>query len=65
MSTISEICIDIFDLCVNLLYMGADITGMTYKEINVLIFVILHPLVTIYFMFKYFRLRYGQFGKRG
>ncbi len=25
----------------------ADITGFTYKEINIILFVILHPLITI------------------
>jgi len=37
----------IFDWCVNLLVYGAAILGMTYKEINVWIFVILWPGLTI------------------
>ena len=37
----------IFDWCVNLLIYWANVFGITYKEINVWIFVILWPLLTI------------------
>lgn len=37
----------IFDWCVNVLISWANVFGMTYKEINVWIFVILWPLLTI------------------
>jgi hypothetical protein len=37
----------VFDWCVHLLVAWADWLGITYKEINVWIFVILWPLVTI------------------
>jgi hypothetical protein len=37
----------IFDWCVNVLIYWANVFGMTYKEINVWIFVILWPLLTI------------------
>lgn len=36
---------DIFDFCVRLLYLIAEITGSTYEEINVIIFVFLLPTV--------------------
>jgi hypothetical protein len=36
-----------FDFCVRLLLFLADQTGLTYKEINVWIFVILWPLFTL------------------
>ena len=36
-----------FDLCVQLLYVMADAVGMTYKEINVWIFCIVWPLLTV------------------
>ncbi len=37
----------IFDWCVRLLIELADMTGFTYKEINVILFVFLHPLITL------------------
>jgi hypothetical protein len=37
----------VFDACVQLLLTLAEWTGLTYKEINVWIFVILWPLLTI------------------
>ena len=37
----------IFDWCVNVLVLGANIFGITYKEINVWVFVIIWPILTI------------------
>ena len=37
----------IFDWCVNVLVYWAGILGITYKEINVWVFVILWPVLTI------------------
>lgn len=37
----------IFDWCVELLLYGAALLGITYKEINVWVFVILWPIVTL------------------
>ena len=37
----------IFDWCVNVLIYWAGILGITYQEINVWIFVIIWPLLTI------------------
>lgn len=37
----------IFDWCVDVLVYGAGILGMTYKEINVWVFVILWPILTL------------------
>jgi len=38
---------ELFDICVEVLYWIADITGLTYKEANIWIFVIIHPIVTV------------------
>ncbi len=38
---------ELFDVCVAILYWISDVTGLTYKEANIWIFVILHPLLTI------------------
>lgn len=35
----------IFDDCVKLLVWLADLTGTTYEEINVIIFIVLEPIV--------------------
>ena len=37
----------IFDWCVDVLVYGAEILGITYKEINVWVFVILWPTLTM------------------
>jgi hypothetical protein len=37
----------IFDWCVNALIYWANIFGITYKEINVWVFVIIWPILTI------------------
>lgn len=37
----------VFDLCVRLLLFLAPRLGMTYKEINVWIFVIVWPIITL------------------
>ena len=37
----------LFDWCVNVLVYWAGILGITYKEINVWVFVILWPILTI------------------
>ena len=38
---------ELFDLCVAILYWISDLSGLTYKEANIWIFVIIHPLITI------------------
>lgn len=38
----------IFNICVTMLYDLAEATGLTYKQINVLIFCILWPVFTIF-----------------
>lgn len=37
----------IFDICVDFLYWLANLTGLTYEEINVIIFVFMLPLVFV------------------
>ncbi len=38
---------NIFTICVRILQYAADYFGMTYEEINVIIFVIIWPLLTL------------------
>lgn len=39
----------LFDICVEIMkYLSLE-TGFTYKEINIIIFVIIHPLITLYY----------------
>jgi hypothetical protein len=37
----------IFDGCVNILVYWANLLGLTYKEINVWVFVIIWPILTV------------------
>ena len=48
---------ELFDICVAILYWISDVTGLTYKEANIWIFVILHPLLTIVLFYYAIRLR--------
>lgn len=41
---------EIFDACVDLLIWLADLTGTTYEEINVIIFVIVEPIFILVLM---------------
>jgi hypothetical protein len=41
---------EIFDYCVYILHYWGNIVGLTYKEINVWIFVIIEPLLFIYML---------------
>ena len=41
----------LFNLCVQLLVLGAKIFGMTYQEINIWIFVIIQPVVFLIMCF--------------
>lgn len=47
----------LFDVCVAILYWISDLTGLTYKEANIWIFVIIHPLLTIVLFYYVIRLR--------
>jgi hypothetical protein len=47
----------IFDWCVQLLVYWADILGITYKEINVWVFVILWPVLTMILLVTIIRQR--------
>ncbi len=48
---------EIFDACVELLHYWGDIVGLTYKEINVWIFVIIEPIIFIVMLVWIIRLR--------
>jgi len=38
---------ELFDICVSILHWIADVTGLTYKQANIWIFVIIHPIITL------------------
>lgn len=42
-----------FDLCVRFLIWLAHVSGLTYKEINVWLFVIIHPAITLVLLVLY------------
>ena len=46
---------DFFNWCVLVLEIMADLTGMSYELINILIFVILQPLLIVIFFYLWRR----------
>ena len=40
--------IELFDVCVDILYWIADVFGITYKEANIWIFVIIEPVLFLF-----------------
>jgi hypothetical protein len=48
---------ELFDCCVAILYWISDLTGLTYKEVNIWIFVIIHPLITLSLIYLILQLR--------
>lgn len=43
----------LFDICVAILQYIGNVTGLGYKAANIWIFVIIHPLLTLYFFNLY------------
>jgi hypothetical protein len=48
---------DLFWACVLLLKWGAIKLGMTYEELNIWVFVVIHPAITLFFMHRWWVLR--------
>ena len=49
---------DAFQFCVDILRVWAEYLGITYEEINIYLFVIIHPAITLIFFclfIRYFR----------
>jgi hypothetical protein len=51
---------DVFNTCVRIMEVGAHWLGITYQQFNVILFVIVHPLITIFlfYAFLYYRRKY-------
>ena len=46
-----ELISDLFQLCVNVMHLLADLTNTSYKEINTIVFLIIQPgLVLLFFL---------------
>jgi hypothetical protein len=43
----------IFWICVRLMQLGSQALGISYQAINVLLFVLIHPAITIYFYLQF------------
>lgn len=43
----------IFWICVKIMQVMSNTLGITYQQLNVLLFVILHPTITLFFLMKY------------
>ena len=48
----------IFELVANALYSGAKMLGITYNELNIIVYIILIPLVWAYMIDKAFKFHY-------
>ena len=44
-----ELISDLFQLCVNVMHLLADLTNTTYKEINAIVFLIIQPGLVLFF----------------
>ena len=47
----------LFDYCVEVLKYLALLTGTSYKEINIIVFVIIHPIITLSLLIRCIVLR--------
>ena len=47
----------VFNICVYIMSTLGGLTGLTYNEINVVVFCILWPLHTLYLFFLYYKAR--------
>ena len=43
----------IFWICVKIMQVTSEMLGITYQQLNVILFVILHPAITVILWFKY------------
>lgn len=43
----------IFWICVKIMQVTASVLGITYQQLNVILFVFLHPAITLYFVYLY------------
>ena len=48
---------DLFYACVLLLQWSAIKLGMTYEELNIWVFVVIHPIITMTFFIMWLRLK--------
>ena len=43
----------VFWICVKLMQVTSDFIGITYQQLNVILFVIIHPIITLIVFLKY------------
>ena len=43
----------IFWICVKIMQVMSGMLGITYQQLNVILFVIIHPAITIYLFFQF------------
>lgn len=55
----------VFDICVEIMKVMSAFLGITYEQLNVWLFVILHPLVTLILWFQYRKYKRLYEGSRG
>ena len=53
----------VFWICVKLMQVGSKLLGISYQQLNVILFVVLHPAITIYLFFLYRKYKKLWLGK--
>ncbi len=55
----------IFWICVKIMQEMSNVLGITYQQLNVILFVFLHPIITIFVFFKYRKYKKLWLEKKG
>lgn len=57
----------IFWICVKIMQVMSNVLGITYQQLNVILFVILHPAITLILFFKYrkYKKRWEEIQSKG
>ena len=56
----------IFYICVKIMQVMSNFMGISYQQLNVILFVLLHPAITIYLfvLYKMYKKRYNEVLKK-
>ena len=55
----------IFWICVKIMQVLSGMLGITYQQLNVILFVVIHPAITIYLFFLYRKYKKLWIGRCG
>ena len=55
----------IFWICVKIMQVMSGMLGITYQQLNVILFVVIHPAITIYLFYLYRKYKKLWVGRSG